>query len=61
MKTTILGFATMVALAFTGWALTAEASASTPSNQPANCCCIVQSGDLICTITGEVLQKCCCK
>ena len=59
MKKNLLGFATMAALAVAGWALSAEAS--TPSNPPANCCCVIQNGDLVCTITGEVLQECCCE
>jgi len=25
------------------------------------CCCVVQDGHLVCTITGEVLEECCCK
>ncbi len=27
----------------------------------ADCCCVVENGELVCTITGEVLRECCCK
>lgn len=33
----------------------------TPRTRPDDCCCIVEDGKLICTITGEVLEECCCR
>ena len=36
-------------------------SASVTAERPAECCCIVASGQLVCTVTGEVLEECCCK
>jgi uncharacterized membrane protein len=26
-----------------------------------SCCCVEQDGELLCTITGEVLDECCCR
>jgi hypothetical protein len=26
-----------------------------------DCCCVERDGRLVCTITGEILDECCCK
>lgn len=61
MKKTLIGLAAAAVLAAGSWAPAADASAKAPSNPPADCCCVVENGELICTITGEVLRECCCK
>ncbi len=43
-----------------GLALAGAAALATPADD--GCCCIVNdTGQLVCTITGEVLETCCCK
>ena len=43
-----------------GVALAGAAAFAAPRND--GCCCIVNdTGQLVCTITGEVLDTCCCK
>ncbi len=43
-----------------GIALVAAAASTTPGGE--KCCCIVNdAGQLVCTITGEVLDTCCCE
>ena len=61
MKKTLLGVAAAALLAAGGWAIAVDATAKAPSNPAADCCCIVENGELVCTITGEVLRECCCK
>ncbi len=42
----------------------AWANAGVPPTRSSDtgCCCIVNdAGQLVCTITGEVLERCCCK
>lgn len=46
-----------VALAGVGLA----AAVQRPAPKTDDCCCIVRDGQLICTITGEVLDECCCR
>ena len=42
-----------------GVALAGAAALATPADD--GCCCIVNdTGQLVCTITGEVLESCCC-
>ncbi len=55
-------FSGLVALAVTmvaGLGLTA--AANSPDKATSDCCCVVEDGQLICTITGEVLDECCCR
>ena len=48
--------APVLALAWANAAVTPVRSAD------GGCCCIVNdAGQLVCTITGEVLERCCCK
>ena len=43
-----------------GLALAGAAALAAPSGD--GCCCIVNdAGQLVCTITGGVLETCCCK
>ncbi len=44
-----------------GLGITAAAVDSTDGWPNEGCCCIEQDGRLICTITGEVLDECCCR
>ncbi|MBI2481109.1 MAG: hypothetical protein HYV60_21480 [Planctomycetia bacterium] len=36
-------------------------AANSPAKTADDCCCVVEDGQLVCTITGEVLEKCCCR
>ena len=55
-------FSGLVALALTTVAgLGLTAAADSPVKATGDCCCIVEDGQLICTITGEVLDECCCR
>lgn len=52
----------LIALALTtvaglGWTV----AANSPDKATGDCCCVVEDGQLICTITDEVLDKCCCR
>lgn len=58
MKKRLLVLAADAALAAGGWALAADTGAQALTEE---CCCVVENGELICTITGEVLRQCCCK
>jgi len=50
----------MVVTALGVVALAGAAALATPSDD--GCCCITNDqGQLVCTITGEVLKTCCCK
>ncbi len=39
----------------------AGAAALTPPGDDGCCCIVNDAGQLVCTITGGVLQKCCCE
>ena len=55
-------FSGLIALALTtvaGFGLTATASSLDKAT--GDCCCVVEDGQRICTITGEVLDECCCR
>ena len=55
-------FSGLVALAFAAVAgLGLTAAANSPDKATGDCCCVVEEGQLICTITGEVLDECCCR
>ena len=55
-------FTGLVALALTTVAgLGLTAAANSPAKASDDCCCVVEDGQLICTITGEVLEECCCR
>ena len=36
-------------------------AANSPAKPADDCCCVVEDGQLVCRITGEVLEKCCCR
>ncbi len=52
----------LVAMLAPALALAWAGAAVTPTRGSDGCCCIVNdAGQLVCTITGEVLETCCCK
>lgn len=51
---------TALAIPAMGLALAGAAAAATPRND-GRCCLLNDTGQLVCTITGEVLEACCCK
>ncbi len=55
-------FSGLIALALTTVAgLGLTAAANSPDKATGDCCCVVEDGELTCTISGEVLDECCCR
>lgn len=52
----------LIALAIPAAGLALAGAAAAASPRADGCCCITNdAGQLVCTITGEVLETCCCK
>jgi hypothetical protein len=46
-------------LAVTGLGMTVAAQGKGAMSE--NCCCVVEDGQFLCTITGELMEECCCR
>ena len=58
MKRLFTTMSLALALGAFGLAQPAHAADDRPTEA---CCCVVQDGNLVCTISGEVLEECCCE